>query len=306
MLQARRPSSLKLYSTYVTKWKCYCFKHKLNYLTAPVSAGLSFLQLLRSSGIGYSALNTARSALSSILQLPDGQQFGNHSDVKLFLKGAFNAKPPKPRYISAWDPADVLKLLQTWSPADNLSLEKLAMKTAMLILLVTGQRPQLLSKLKLDNMKLSNAAIKFALEALDIKQGRPGFMPQSIVLKPFVDNKKLCVHHYLSIYLKRTILLRKEILSVFLTSTKPYRAASSNTLSRWLKKVLELTGIDTKHFSAGSARAASTSKAKELGLPVDKILQAGGWVRETTFTKFYNRKVISLSFANTVLSQVAD
>ena len=40
--------------------------------------GVEFLVLLYKSGLGYSAINTARSALSSTLVLQDGEKLGEH------------------------------------------------------------------------------------------------------------------------------------------------------------------------------------------------------------------------------------
>jgi len=306
MIKGRRTSSLRLYSGYINQWKTYCSVLKVDYIHATVPNGLAFLQSLFSKGLGYSALNTARSALSSIILLPHAQSFGGHPDVKLFLKGTFNANPPKPRYISTWNPTQVLTFLQGWYPASDISLEKLTMKVAMLIMLVTGQRPQLLSHLNLNNMKITEDLIEFVLELLDLKQGRPGFKPQTIRLQLFPANPKICIYRYLTTYLNRTALLRKDIKALFLTTTKPHRSASGNTISRWLKCVLKEAGIDVTQFTAGSSRAAATSAAKQSGLPIDQILKAGGWSRKDTFTKFYDRQILPCSFGETILSRVTD
>jgi hypothetical protein len=306
MIQGRRTSSLKLYSGYISQWKLFCANLKLSYINATVANGLAFLQTLLCKGLGYSALNTARSALSSIIILPNGQLFGGHSDVKLFMKGAFNANPPKPRYISTWNPTQVLTFLQNWFPASSISLEKLVMKVTMLIMLVTGQRPQILSHLNLNSMKISEDIIEFILEPLDLKQGRPGFKPQTIRLQNFPANPKICVYKYVSEYLRRTALQRKDIKALFLTTTKPYRAASGNTISRWLKSTLKEAGIDISKFTAGSSRAATTSAAKQSGIPIKQILKAGGWSRIDTFTKYYDREILPCSFGSPILSRVQD
>jgi hypothetical protein len=304
MLQARKLSSLKLYATYIAQWKLFCADKNANYIHASVALGLTFLQVLIKKGLGYSALNTARSALSSIIILPNGILFGAHPDVKLYMKGAYNAKPPTPKYVSTWDPNQVLTLLQTWYPAGDISLVKLAMKISMLIMLCTGQRPQILSKLRLDGMKITSNTVEFGLKALDLKQSRPGYKPQLIILRKFSDNPKLCVFKYVTTYLERTALLRKEIKPLLITTTKPYRVASANTISRWLKTVLSEANIDVEQFSAGSSRAASTSAAKQAGLPIDQILRAGGWSSQSTFTRFYDRDILPTSFGNTILSRV--
>ena len=49
-------------------------------------------------GLGYSVVNTARSALSFVLVLPNGIAFGQHSYLKRLLKGVFETKSALPCY----------------------------------------------------------------------------------------------------------------------------------------------------------------------------------------------------------------
>jgi hypothetical protein len=78
---------------------------------------LEFLQTLFKQGLGYSVLNTAQSALSSVILLPTGEQFGVHIDVKMFMRGIFNSNPPRPRYVTTWDLVQVLDFSATWTAA---------------------------------------------------------------------------------------------------------------------------------------------------------------------------------------------
>jgi hypothetical protein len=69
----------------------------------------------------------------------------------LYMKVAFNMRPPKPQYLSTWDPGCALDFLQTWCPTQDLKIDTLVMKVVLLIMLVTGQRPQLLARQFMDN-----------------------------------------------------------------------------------------------------------------------------------------------------------
>ena len=68
---------------------------------------------------------------------------------------------------------------------------------------------------------------------------------------------------------------------------------------------MNAAGIDTNKFKPGSTRAASSSKAAEAGVPMDTILQAGGWSRQTTFTKFYKKTITTAKpgLSSVVLSE---
>ena len=49
---------------------------------------------------------------------------------------------------------------------------------------------------------------------------------------------------------------------MFLATVRPHKAVSTQTISRWLVKVLDKAGIDVSIYSGHSTRAASTTKAK--------------------------------------------
>ena len=80
-------------------------------VSATVPQALDFLVELFESGIGYSGINTARSALSSVLKPVDGMTFGAQESVKRFLKGVYEARPSNPRYTETWDAFTILKCL---------------------------------------------------------------------------------------------------------------------------------------------------------------------------------------------------
>ena len=274
----RRESSTKLYATYWRLFERHCVQKGINPVQADIGTGLNFLQeLLDDPKIyrGYSAINTARSALSAVIIRDSGIQFGEHPDVKLFMKGVFNQRPTRPRYTEIWDSNDVLEFLKTWWPAKRMSMKRLTLKLAMLILLVTGQRGQILSGLDVENMQISDSCYKFTVDNKFWKQSRRGYKPEQIVLKKFPADKRLCVFHYLTVYLERTLDCRGTVKQLFLTLKKPYEGASRDTLARWIKEVLKLAGINVGVFGPGSTRSASTSKAQQQGASVDELLRGG-------------------------------
>jgi hypothetical protein len=74
--------------------------------------GINFLgELYEKSNLSYSAMNKARSVLSSVIFPPEGFTFGNHPLVCRLLKGVFTTRPSLRRYHCVWDVATVLKYL---------------------------------------------------------------------------------------------------------------------------------------------------------------------------------------------------
>ena len=63
---------------------------------------LNFLAEIFDSGVSYSAVGTARSALSTFLWV-EGKPAGTHPLVCWFLRGVFAERPALPRYEVTWD-----------------------------------------------------------------------------------------------------------------------------------------------------------------------------------------------------------
>ena len=82
---------------------------------------------------------------------------------------------------------------------------------------------------------------------------------------------------------------------MLLITRKPHGPAQSSTISNWLKKVLKKSGIKTEMFKAHSFRGASTSKAKVNGASLEDILKRGSWSNQSTWQKFYRKKIVQES-----------
>jgi len=78
-----------------------------------------------------------------------------------------------------------------------------------------------------------------------------------------------------------------------LSHRKPHNPVAVSTVSRWIKEVLSLAGIDVSYFKGHSTRSASSSKAGIVGASVQEILGEGRWSKENTWQKFYNKPIIS-------------
>ena len=138
-----------------------------------VNCILTFLTRLYELEASYSALNSARSALSAFVVLPSGETLGNNPLVSRFLKGVFNLRTPKPRYSEIWDVKPVLLYLRKLSPVKMLSLKDLTLKVCTLLALLTAQRAQTLKMLRIDAMQDRNNKFVFFIDE-KLKQSRPG------------------------------------------------------------------------------------------------------------------------------------
>ena len=113
---------------------------------------VNFLSELFTSGKSYSALNSARSALSTFIVNDYGLTIGNSASVKRFMKGVFELKPPLPRYQFIWDVSIVLDFLYHYSPNEELHLNVLTCKCVMLLALSSMQRVQTLEAINVSDI----------------------------------------------------------------------------------------------------------------------------------------------------------
>ena len=123
-----------------------------------------------------------------------------------------------------------------------------------------------------------------------------------IELKSFTD-PRLCVVTPLEEYLTRTKFVREthSYSQLLLSYVEPHSPVSRDTISCWVKFVLQSSGIDVTIFKPHSTRSASTSKAKLSDVPLADILDKAGLKSESTFAKFYYKKIVEDTFANKAL-----
>ena len=291
-----RSGTRKQYATYLEKWRRYCSTRSIDPICPPVEEGINFLAELYDSGIGYSAINTARSAISSIVTLANNMSFGTHPMVCRFLKGVFELKPSLPKYKNIWDVNTVLAYLSNLHPPPGLTLKDLTFKTTMLLALLSGQRCQTLHLLSVSNMVLKDDSCVFIINKL-LKTSRPGKHVSDLTFTAYSPDNRLCPIVCLSEYVKRTSHLRKGSDQLLVSFQKPHKPVSTDTISRWLKTVLEKSGIDTSVFKGHSTRAASASAAATCKVPLSTIMDNAGWSNATTFGRFYRKPIVTSSKA---------
>ena len=286
------------YKTYIDRWHEFCCQREISEFSPSVGDVLDYLAMLFDQlKLGYSAINTARSALSSFI-IVDGMDVGKHPIVARFLRGVFKLKPALPRYNVIWDANIVLEYLKSLSPVKNLSLKLLTHKLVMLMLLLSGQRGQTIHLAHIANIDISPN--RFYVTIGDsVKTTKPGRHVEQLRFKAYAPDKRLDVHFVLQEYLRRTLLIRGKEMMLFVSYVKPHKAVTRSTISRWTKECMMNAGVNMNIFSPHSCRAASTSKAKNK-LQLKTILKTAGWTNANTFTKYYDKPIVE-SYDDAVL-----
>ena len=289
ILKSWRGSTQKQYQVYLQKWYCFCRKRGFDPCSVPPVKALDFLTELFEQGLGYSSLNTARSALSQVLPPEAGVSFGDLPLIRQFMKGVFQEKPSLPRYTVTWDPALLLNFLKSQSPVEKLDLKMLTFKTVTLTLL-SARRIQTVHLLDIRNVDLSESIVKISVGD-KLKQTRPGYHLHELEFPAYSPDKKLCPVFTVREYLSRTKPLRGKVTNLFISFVRPYKPVSKSKVSSWVKTTLGLAGVDLTRFKPHSIRAASTSAASRISVPLGTILRTAGWSNQCTFAQYYQKEV---------------
>lgn len=292
------PATLKQYNSGLRLWWEFCSKTNNNPFVVAVPNVLEFLTVQFKNGASYGTLNAYRSAIGQIA----GPDLGQDFRLKKFFKGVFGIRQPLPRYENIWDPGIVINYVRTLEN-DTITLEILTQKLVSLMALATGQRIQTLSLIDIDKIIIQANRIEIKISHR-IKTSALNKSQPFLVLPFFNSDPNVCVARALVSYLERTKELRGPCKSLFITHKKPFHKATPQTISRWIKTILNKSGLDTNQFKAQSTRHASTSAAARKGVSFDSIRLAAGWSQNSkTFANFYNRPLIcNEQFANAILS----
>ena len=188
-----RPGPKEVYNRALQRWLEYCRIRGYYPQHPTVSEALDFLDALFAQGLGYSDINSHRSALSSILQVPGVERIGEHNLVSQFMKGVFNLRPPQPLYSKMWDINKVLLYLKGLGRNEDLTLRQLTLKTAMLSSTFVGRRLHTLHKLEISKMGISDVGGKVICHITGlIKCSKPSRPNKPIVFRAYTKNKLLC------------------------------------------------------------------------------------------------------------------
>lgn len=213
---------------------------------------------------------------------------GQHPLVVALMRGAFNTKPPRPKYDSTWDVSGLLDYLRR-VPNDGAGLKALSHKLAVLLSLVTLLRTSELASISRESIEFSEGGVSFALLRPRKAQRNGGL--HSFSVRSFPDEQVDPVR-CLGAYITITDPLRNEgnNASLFVAVVKPHGPVGGSSLGRWIKSEMGAAGIDVSKFSAHSVRGAAASRAVSKGVPIQSVLKAGHWASESTFTRFYHRE----------------
>ena len=147
--------------------KC-CHERRIDPISLSLDELIQILTKIFESGVRYSPVGMARSALSSVLIMDNGIYF----DIPLFMKGIFNLRPALPRQFAVCNPDIVLDYVSNLEY--DLPLKDLSEKLVILLCLLSGQSDQTVKALNVNYMLLEKGKCTFFIKT-PIKTTKPGF-----------------------------------------------------------------------------------------------------------------------------------
>jgi hypothetical protein len=140
--------------------------------------------------VGYSAINTARSALSTIILPIAGIPFGKDPLLCRFLKGFFELKPCLPKYSRIWDVNKVLLYLTQFGPVNEMTLKDLTMNLATLLCVLTGQRCQTIHNINVNFIQFTDGECMIIIREV-LKHTKAGKHQPPLKLRAYPDDRRL-------------------------------------------------------------------------------------------------------------------
>ncbi|CEP10671.1 hypothetical protein, partial, partial [Parasitella parasitica] len=163
------------------------------------------------------------------------------------------------------------------SPTVTLYLEQLQLKTILLLCMSTMWRPRSdIGRLQYCDIIFkkddTGGTSSFRIHSRNPKEG-----PVKSTILGELSDEDMCTVRTLFTFILKTASLRKDLPedhTLFLTyvdSPKNSTSVKPTTVANWVKTAMAEAGIDTKDYQAHSIRAASSTKAVELGHSIQEV-----------------------------------
>ena len=219
------------------------------------------------------------------LSLPLSEGFGidfEHKHFKMLAKSAFRKRPPASRVVPSWSLDDALRALARKRIPLNDKLSRFR-KALFLLACASSNRAAELAAIDRGKITFRQHSAVFPVKPGFIFKNQTQFHAPSLIDIPDLPGSSLCPVMAVKNYLADTS--GSEELALFLHPVSG-KALNAGRLAHHLAKAIDwlLPGAMGK---AHDTRKASTSGAFCLGIPVEKIVEAGSWRSSSTFAKKY-------------------
>ena len=150
-----RSKSQSTYDSLFGKWERWCNQRGRSPIHGPIGDIANFLVELFQEGYSYSSLDSYRSAIASTHEEVHGMSVGKHPGITRILKGAFNSRPPQPRYQSTWSVSQVIGWLDSIKNDNEETVLTIAIKATTLCVLTRPCRSAELASFNYSSLRFT-------------------------------------------------------------------------------------------------------------------------------------------------------
>ena len=177
-----RSSTHKSYDSKERKWLKFCRIHNIDPHNQGTDVFLNFLAWIFRNKGKWGYIKGFPPALAKYFN----NKYIDRTQVSWMLKGIFNLRPPVSRYTAIWDVNIVLHYIAAMI-VDN--YKDRVRKMAILLMLLSGNRVNMLSHFKVSNMFITNNECTFVFDEA-LKTSRPNWNTD-----PWYSGSTLNCHH---------------------------------------------------------------------------------------------------------------
>ena len=116
-------------------------------------------------------------------------------------------------------------------------------------MILAGTRVNTLVHLNVTNMYITDTEVTFTFDEV-LKHSRPNYKQKPLIFKAFTS-KGVCPVTTLITYLENRLPASGDP-ALFITTVKPHKKASKDSISRWIKLTMSEAGINSGLFASHS------------------------------------------------------
>ena len=285
---AERKQTRKAYASAWGRFSNWCRKQGTDSSDYDPAKAINYLASIAKSKPSSVAMH--RTAISSTWKIlhPNSPNFGDLELTRRFIKGIKQANPRMPKKKSILSMRYLLQLCKSIDN-DNCNIMELSMKAAVLLALSSCSRPRSdLERIYTKDVHFDSEKFQFT-----VTQPKEGDFKTIEVFK--CSDVAICPWNCVMKYLEATREVRlsnQQLSHLFITTTKPFKNADGDTISKWIQALFKRGGIKA---NTHELRAISSSTALYAGISKETVLRKGNWKNSATFENHYLRPSLNAS-----------
>lgn len=251
----------------------------------------------------FGSLAKRRAALSTAFSLSGDFSVTDCKAITAYMRGIKKQDGTPIRYDTTWDPAPLLRVIESWPPNEQLSTLRLTDKLVTLLAMAIIGRGADLAALSTvvqqtkDGVLLTNVCV--------LKQQHKGFVKLHMPIRFNRKRPRLCPVTTLTVYMDRVSTWRNSSRNssrqLILCNNPPHRPMGAQRIAKKIGALMKLAGVPS-HYKPGSIRHAVSTAMIDAGIPVEEVVALGRWSSKAVIRKFYLRSRLRTNFLEVISS----